>query len=63
MSGQRSGRIATTVLPAASAGAMTPTTEASDGSSAHTAPTTPVGSGVENDRNGAATGFTPPSTA
>ena len=34
----------------------------SGGSSGATTPTTPVGSGTENDRNGAATGLMPPST-
>ena len=52
----------TTVLPAASAGASSATSPSSSGSSGATTPTTPVGSGREKDRNGAATGLTPPST-
>ncbi len=63
--GQRlaSDRIATTVFPAASAGAISATRPSSSGSSGATTPTTPVGSGSEKDRNGAATGLIPPRTA
>ncbi len=39
------------------------TSPSSDGSSGAMTPTTPVGSGSEKDRNGAATGLMPPSTA
>ena len=51
------------MFPAASAGATSATSPSSDGWSGATMPTTPVGSGSENDRNGAATGLMPPSTA
>ena len=44
-------------MPAASAGASSATSPSSGGSSGATIPTTPVGSGSENDRNGAATGL------
>jgi len=44
-------------------GAIAPISPSSSGSSGATTPTTPVGSGIEKERNGAATGFTPPSTA
>ena len=62
-SGCASDRIATATLPAASAGASSAISPSSGGESGATIPTTPVGSGSENDRNGAATGFTPPRTA
>ena len=62
-SGQRSEITATTVFPAASAGAISATSPRSGGSSGATTPTTPVGSGGEKDRNGIATGLTPPRTA
>ena len=55
--------IATTVLPAANAGAISRTRPSRSGESGASTATTPVGSGEENDRNGAATGFTPPITA
>ena len=61
-SGVSSESTATTVFPDASAGASSATSPSSGGSSGATIPTAPVGSGTENDRNGAATGLIPPST-
>ena len=62
-SGAGSDRIATTTLPAASAGAISATRPSSSGASGATTPTTPVGSGRLKERKGAATGLIPPSTA
>ena len=51
------------MLPAASAGAISATSPSSVRLVGASTPTTPVGSGTEKDRNGAATGLIPPSTA
>ena len=60
--GVRSGPIATAVLPETIAAATRVTSGRSDGASGATIPTTPVGSGVEKSKYGAATGFTLPRT-
>ena len=54
---------ATTVLPAASAGAISRISPRTSGSSGASTATTPVGSGTEKLRYGAATGLIPPITA
>ena len=62
-SGQRSETTATTTLPAASGGAISGTSPSTSGSSGASTATTPVGSGNEKLKYGAATGLMPPITA